>query len=351
MAAELGRIAPTAEIGRIAPTRAGRALALVGVLLLALAALVLIGFLFGTRFQLSDLSTVLAGGGTRSARVILMQIRAPRIVLGVAAGAMLALAGALMQDSLRNPLAGPELLGVSAGASLAITIVTIFHITIPLAAYPWLALGGGVASGMIVILSLRKLGDPIRLVLMGVALGSLLYAAIISIVVFGNQADVGLLYLFLLGSLANRTWDYANILLPWAGIGIPLALLMARPLNLLQLGDDMAEGLGLPVLRARLGIMILAAGMVAAVVAVAGPISYVALAAPHLARRILRTPDTRLVLPTAALIGSVLLVAADLIAKNLFDPLELPLGIWTTLLGGPLLLVLLRRRLAGERSY
>jgi iron complex transport system permease protein len=338
-----------AEIGRIAPARAGRALALAGVLLLALAALVTIGLLLGTpHLQLGDLGTIWAGGGTKLTRVVVTQLRVPRVVLGVAAGAMLALAGVLMQDSLRNPLAGPELLGVSAGASLVIAIVTIFQVAIPLAAYPWLALAGGVTSGMIVILSLRKLGDPIRLVLMGVALGSLLYAAIICIVMFGNQATVGLLYQFLLGSLANRTWDYTNIVLPWAVIGIIRALTLARTLNVLQLGDDVAEGLGVPVLRTRLWVMITSAAMVAAVVAVAGPISYVALTAPHLARRLLGTTDTRLVLPTAALIGSVLLVAADLVAKNLFDPLELPVGIWTTLIGGPLLLILLRRRLAGE---
>jgi iron complex transport system permease protein len=160
---------------------------------------------------------------------------------------------------------------------------------------------------------------------------------------------VQLLYLYLLGSLANRTWDYVNLVWPWALVCVPLAFIMARPLNLLQLGDEVAEGLGLRVVRWRLLIMAVGAAMVAAVVAVAGPISYVALVAPHIARRLMGTTDARIVLPVAMLLGSIILVGADLIAKNLFDPIELPVGLWTTLIGGPLLLILMRRRLAGAR--
>jgi iron complex transport system permease protein len=197
---------------------------------------------------------------------------------------------------------------------------------------------------------MRRMGEPVRLVLMGVSVGALLYASIIAIISLGDQNSVALLYLYLLGSLANRTWDYVNMVWPWALVCIPLALMMARPLNLLQLGDDMAEGLGLKVVRWRLFIVILSAALVAAVVAVAGPIAYVALAAPHMARRTLRTPDARQVLPIAMLMGSVLLVGADLLAKNLFDPLELPVGLWTTLIGGPVLLILLRRQLGGTRA-
>jgi iron complex transport system permease protein len=205
-------------------------------------------------------------------------------------------------------------------------------------------------AGTIVLVSMRRVGDPVRLVLMGVSLGALLYAAIISIISLGDQNDVGLLYLYLLGSLANRTWDYVNLVWPWALVCIPLALVMARPLNLLQLGDEMAEGLGLRVVRWRLFIMAIGAAMVAAVVAVSGPIAYVALASPHMARRALQTTDARQVLPVSMLIGSVLLVGADLLAKNLFSPIELPVGIWTTIIGGPLLLFLLRRQLAGAKA-
>ncbi len=326
-------------------------LILAGLLLIGIAGLALLQLLLG-RPQLTppDLVTVFMGGGTRLTRVVVFELRVPRLLIDLCAGAMLALAGALLQDALRNPLASPELLGVSAGASLVIAAITIFHLPVLFAFYAPLALLGGLASGSVVLLLARRLGESGRLVLLGVALVALLHALLISIIALGTQTDIGLLYLFLLGSTANRTWVQTNQLLPWAVVGIPLALALARPLNLLQLGDEIAEGLGLRVVRARIGLMVIAAGLVAAVVAVSGPIAYIALAAPHLARRTLATTNARQVLPIAALIGTFLLVGADLLAKNLFSPIELPVGVWTTLLGGPTLLILLHRRLRQGRG-
>ena len=321
------------------------------ILLLVLAGVALLALTLGTPIlSLADLGVIVRGGGTPLARIVVTQLRLPRLLLGAVAGVMLALAGVLLQDSMRNALAGPELLGISAGASVVMAVITIFHLPVLWAWYPWLALVGGLLSGGVVLLSMRRMGDPVRLILMGVAVTVLLNAAITSIVIFGQQQDIGLLYLFLLGSLANRTWDQVQIVLPWAVVCIPLALLAARPLNVLQLGDEMAEGLGLPVVRTRLLLVVLSAGLVAAGVAVAGPIAYVALVAPHLARRVLGTPDARQVLPLAALMGAVLLTGADLLAKRLYDPLELPVGVCTTLIGGPLLLALVRRQLSGVRS-
>ena len=326
-------------------------LILAGLLLIGIAVLALLQLLLG-RPQLTppDLFNVFLGGGTRFTRVVVFELRLPRLVIDLCAGAMLALAGVLLQDALRNPLASPELLGVSAGASLVIAAITIFHIPVLFVFYPPLALLGGLASGSVVLLLARRLGESGRLVLLGVALVALLHALLISIIALGSQIDIGLLYLFLLGSTANRTWVQTNQLLPWAVVGIPLALALARPLNLLQLGDEIAEGLGLRVVRARIGLMVIAAGLVAAVVAVSGPIAYIALAAPHLARRALGTTNARQVLPIAALIGTFLLTGADILAKNLFSPLELPVGVWTTLLGGPTLLILLNRRLRQGRG-
>ena len=341
--AQRARTVPAAGISRV--------LILAAVLLGALAGIMLVGLLLGTpQLTPHDLTVVANGGGSKLVRVVVLQLRLPRVLLGATAGALLALAGVMMQDSLRNALSSPELLGVSAGASVVIAMITIFHLAVEWAWYPWLALAGGMLSGSIVLLSMRRINDPVRLVLMGVAMNALLYATIISIITMGAQEDVGLLYLYLLGSLANRTWVQLQVILPWAAIGIPLALLAARPLNLMQLGDEIAEGLGLRVVRMRLLLMLLSAGLVSVVVAVAGPIAFVALMAPHLARRTLGTPNARQVLPIAALMGAVLLTGSDLIAKNLFDPLELPVGIWTTLIGGPLLLLLLRRQLGGARA-
>jgi iron complex transport system permease protein len=332
-------------------SRVSRLVVVLVCLALALLGLMLIGLMLGTpQLSVSELLTVLQGGGSHLASIVVPQLRLPREVLGALAGAMLALAGTLFQDSMRNPLAGPELLGVSSGASFVMAAIVIFHLPVPWPLYPVAALAGGVIAGSVSLLSMRRLGDPIRLVLMGVSVAALLHAGIIAIISLGEQNDVGLLFLYLLGSLANRTWDYVNLVWPWAVVCIPLALLMARPLNLLQLGDEVAEGLGLRVVRWRLLIMTVGATMVAAVVAVAGPISYIALTCPHMARRLLGTTDARMVLPVSMLMGSVLLVGADLLAKNLFNPLELPVGLWTTLIGGPLLLVLIRRQLARTRG-
>jgi iron complex transport system permease protein len=345
-------MATLAQTSRAVPAaRASRVLVLAAVLVVALGGLMMLGLLLGTpQLAPNDLGTIANGGGDRLARIVVTQLRLPRVLLGAGAGMMLALAGTLLQGTLRNALGSPELLGVSAGASVVIAAITIFHLELDWPLYPWAALAGGMLAGAVVLLSMRRINDPVRLVLMGVAMNALLYAGIITIITLGQQQDVGLLYLYLLGSLANRTWLQLQVLLPWAVITIPLALLAARPLNLLQLGVEVAEGLGLRVTRMRMLLLLLSAALVAAIVAVAGPIAFVALMAPHMARRALGTPDARLVLPIAALMGAVLLTLADLVAKNLFDPLELPVGIWTTLIGGPLLLLLLRRELGGRQA-
>lgn len=298
--------------------------------------------------SLVQLWEVLGGGGERVAQITVLQLRLPRLCLGAMAGASLALSGALLQSALRNPLAGPELLGVSAGGSAVMAAIIVFGLPVPFVLQPWLALLGALGGGAVVLLVSRLTRDPVRLILIGAATTALLNALVITLLSLGNRNSVSLLLLFLLGSLANRTWEHVELVLPWAALGIPLALLAARPLNLLQLGDEVAEGLGLRVLLTRFLLMLLAAGMVAAVVAVCGPVGWVALLAPHLVRRALGSNDARLVLPLTGLTGVALLLAADLVGRLLFAPMELPVGLWTTLLGGPLLLVLLRRELAGR---
>ncbi len=324
---------------------------LVGLCLAGILAAAALGILASTpRISLAGLWDVLRGGGTPLDRVLITELRVPRFVLGALGGAMLALSGALLQDAMRNPLAGPELLGVTAGATIVVAAITILHLSVLLVLIPWLALAGGLLAGGLVIILMRRTDDPIRLVLVGAALTALLNAAVIVLMSYGTQSDIGVLFLFLVGSLANRTWIQVQLILPWALLGIPLALLTARALNVLQLGEDVARGLGLPVLRVRVLVLVLSAALVAAVVAVSGPIAFVALLAPHLVRRALDTSDARVVLPCCALVGAALLTGADVLARLTFDPLELPVGIWTTLLGGPLLLLLLRRHLRASRG-
>lgn len=286
-----------------------------------------------------------SGDGNRIAQLVVIELRLPRVILGILTGASLALAGVLLQDTLRNALAGPELLGISSGAAVVMAAIIVLKLPVAIALYPSLALIGGLIGGGIVLLASRRIADPVRLLLIGAAITALLNALVIAIISLGMPEAVSLLFLFLLGSLAARTWDYVQLVLPWVLVGIPLALLSARSLNLLQLGDEVASGLGLKVVRARLLIGLLSVVLVAAVVAACGQIGYIALLAPHMSRYILGTTDARQVLPIAALLGAVLLVGADLVARVAFAPQEFPVGIWTTILGSPVLLLLLRRKL------
>ncbi len=284
----------------------------------------------------------------RLAQLAVRELRAPRVVLAIISGAALGLAGAMMQDGLRNPLAAPELLGVASGASLAIAIVTLFQVPLLLVLHPWVALAGGLLAGAVVIIAARGARSPLQVVLVGVAVTVLINACIIALIsLAGTSGSVLVLFFFLLGSLANRTWEHVWIVAPWVAVCLPLGLLLARPLNTLRLGDHAARSLGMGVGRVRTLVLMLGAGLVAAVVAVTGPIGWIGLLAPHLSRRALRSEDPRRVLAFSALTGAALLAMADVGAKLLIAPAETPVGLWTAVVGGPVLLVLLRDRILG----
>ena len=282
----------------------------------------------------------------RLARLSVRELRAPRVALAILSGAALGLAGAMMQDGLRNPLAGPELLGVAAGASLAVAVVTLFQVPLLLVFHPWLALTGGLLAGAVVIVAAKEARSTLQVVLVGVAVTAFINACIIALIsLAGTSGSVLVLFYFLLGSLANRTWEHVWIVAPWVAVCLPLGLLLARTLNTLRLGDHAAQSLGMRVGRVRTLVLLLGAGLVAAVVAVTGPIGWIGLLAPHLSRRVLRSEDPRKVLAFSALMGAALLTMADVGAKLAIAPAETPVGLWTAVLGGPVLLLLLRDRI------
>lgn len=194
---------------------------------------------------------ILRGGGDRLARITVLEVRLPRLVLGVLVGAMLAAAGVALQDSLRNALASPDLLGVTSGAAIVVAAIVVFGLPLPLVTHPWLALAGGLLAGFVVIASTRHSPDPVRAILIGEALLALLGAGVFMIITLAESSGVQLIYHYLLGDLAARTWDYVGLLAPYALIGLPLALASSTRLNLLKLGDDVATGLGLRVERSR----------------------------------------------------------------------------------------------------
>ncbi|NJO84030.1 MAG: iron ABC transporter permease [Blastochloris sp.] len=285
------------------------------------------------------------GEGERVPTLVIWTLRLPRALLGMLIGAAMALSGVLLQDSLKNELADPGLLGVSTGASLVVAAIVVLNIAVPFGTLPLFAMAGGLVAGLVILFATRLTRDPVRTILIGAAISSLFAALITTLIVLAEPNEIQMLYSYLVGSMTGRNMDDLWTALPWLVIGIPASLFFGRVLNVLQLGDDMAEGLGLPVFRTRFIIFLLCIAMQAAVVAVAGPIGFVALIAPHMTRFLLRTTDARQVLPIAALLGAVLLTGADLLAREIFSPAELPVGLVTIVIGSPVALVLLRQLL------
>ncbi|GAA4686906.1 iron ABC transporter permease [Nocardioides nanhaiensis] len=278
------------------------------------------------------------------ARVPVWEVRLPRTLLGVLCGGALAVSGLLLQDVLRNPIAGPELLGVSSGAAVVMAAVVVLGLGVPVAVLPTAALVGALAAGALVLLAIGRTRAPDHVALVGAAVSAACGGLVVAVVGLGTQGNVVVLFRYLLGSLAARTWVHVEAVLPWVVAGVLVAALLRRRVETLTLGDDVAAGLGVAVARSRVLAVLVAAVLAAAVASVCGPIAFVALLAPHLARRLLDSVSTREVFWTTTALGAVLLVLADLVSRTLLYPVELPVGIATTLVGVPALLLVLRSR-------
>lgn len=287
------------------------------------------------------------GWGTRElgplASDVLWQLRLPRVLLAVFTGAALALAGLLLQDFFRNPLVEPGLLGVSAGAGLAAVLVITFGVT-GLWALPFAAFAGALTAMALVLAMGRRLGaSNAELLLVGVALNALAAALVSLLLSLGDNSTLRSANFWLMGSFAQASWQ---LLLPSAGI---LLLTILRTwqrrtaLDVWQLGDSEAAHLGLDIQRFRREILVLASLLVALAVAQSGGIGFVGLLAPHMARR-LGFIRHRQLLPATLLLGALLAVFADWLARVLMPPLELPVGVLTALIGAPAFLLLFLQR-------
>jgi iron complex transport system permease protein len=281
---------------------------------------------------------------------LVRELRLPRIVLALVAGAALGLAGVILQDSLRNPIADPTLLGVSDAAALVVaSVVVLAPGGIADIALPALCLAAGLATGVLLVLLARSVRDPVRLILIGVVLASL-FATLTAVVLLLAPAGTNLnsFFTFTTGSVSSANWDRLEGIWPWLAVAIPIAFFCGRPLNLLQLGDDVAAGLGMRVTRARLLLLIVAVLLVAPVVSVAGPIAFVAFLSPHVARSLLGSSNAFAVLPATAAIGAVVVLLADTVGRLLFFPTEIPAGIWTIVVAGPIAIWLAGSALRGS---
>ncbi|MFF3989782.1 FecCD family ABC transporter permease [Streptomyces sp. NPDC001797] len=275
--------------------------------------------------------------------LVVNELRVPRIVLGALVGGALGLAGALVQTVTRNPLASPDVIGVGHGAAAATVLALATGAVAAPGAMPVVAVGGGLtAAALVYLLAWRHGMQPSRFVLTGVGIGVAL-SAVVQLYLTDSELDAAeQVKLWLTGSLNGRGWEQAGPLAVVVVLALPGLVWASRAALPLGLGPDTAAALGLRVDRARLGLTALGVVLAAAATGAAGPIGFVALTAPQLARRLTRTPQLPLV--CSALTGAVVLVAADLVARTLVPPLEIPVGALTSLVGGPCLLWLLGRR-------
>ena len=274
---------------------------------------------------------------------IVWSLRLPRAISGACVGAMLAMAGVLLQGVMRNPLAAPNVVGLTAGAGLAATIV--------LAAAPlestWLApaaMTGAVITTFVVYLISWEPGtgtSPVRMVLAGVAVTTMLGAVTTTIMLTTDRAAQSVIG-WMAGSLEGTSWTTLRTLAPWLAGGSLVAALLVRGLDALQLGDDGARSIGVRAERVRLGAIAAAAILAGAAVSVAGLVGFVGLMVPHIARLLVGWRHAA-AMPVAALGGAALVIWSDLAARELFSPQQLPVGVVTALIGGPYFLFLLYR--------
>lgn len=273
--------------------------------------------------------------------MVIWNIRFPRNIVAALVGANLAVAGAILQAVMKNPLADPQIVGVSSGAGLAGVIILIlfpsWEYLVPMVAF----VGALAAALMVYALAWRNGIRPTRIILAGVAVAAFLGSGISALLVcYGDRVQGALLWM--VGGLSARSWPQVYVLAPYTVVGLILAFLGSRRLTILSLGDETAKGLGLPVEQTRFMMTAVAAFLAASAVSVAGLIGFVGLIIPHIARMIIGT-EYRFLLPGSAFLGAAVLVVSDTLGRVLFSPVEVPVGIIMAFFGAPFFLWLLRR--------
>lgn len=288
----------------------------------------------------TDVLSALVGHGNPDSRAVVWGIRLPRASAAVLVGGAFGLSGAIFQRLAGNPLASPDIIGINAGASLgAVTLTVVVHASsVGVAAG---AAGGALAAALAVyLLAYRQGVTGYRLILVGIGVTAILQSLLGFLMTRAQLTDASRALIWLVGSLNGRGWEHVEVMGVVLAVAGPVALVLARPLRAMEVGDDAALGLGVRVGRARGGLVLVGVVLAAVATGVAGPVAFVALGAPQIARRLVRARTTALV--PAAVVGAVLLVVSDLVGQHLAAS-ELPVGVVTGLVGAPYLLVLLVR--------
>ncbi|WP_221651871.1 FecCD family ABC transporter permease, partial [Actinotalea ferrariae] len=338
-----------ARVLRVGPVQARwhpRAVAVCLVIAVVLLALVVVAIAVGgTALAPADVVRTLLGGGEPGTRFIVVTLRLPRALCAIGVGAALGVSGALFQTVVRNPLGSPELIGFTQGAAAgAVAGIVLAGATgVALAGS---ALAGGVVTAVLVyVAALRRGMLGTRLVLVGIGVGAMLNAVTWWLLTRAELTQAQVASAWLVGSLNARSWDHVVLLGVVLAVLAPVGVLAARWMRMIELGDDAAAALGVPVRGAQLLLVALGVALCAAGVAVAGPVPFIALVAPQVARRLVRASGLGLV--SSALAGAALLLAADVAAQRVL-PVPLPVGVATGVVGGVYLAWLLTRE--GRRT-
>ncbi|MDZ5783133.1 FecCD family ABC transporter permease [Marinococcus luteus] len=293
----------------------------------------------------------LLGMGSSKSEIVLFQFRLPRLVLGILIGMGLAVSGAILQGVSRNPLADPGIIGINAGASLV--VVAYLYLSQgglvvsglgPTYALPFFAFLGAAVTAFVIYIIALKNGkvSPTRLILVGIGVSAGIGALLIILQMKMNPRAFSEAIIWLSGSIWGASWPMVMSVLPWILVLIPYAAYKARYLNLLNMGEAIAIGLGTKVEKERRILLIVAVALAGACVAVGGNIAFLGLLAPHLARHVVG-PSYKTLIPASAITGAALVMAADLVAKNLLYPGEIPVGITLAAIGSPYFIYLLMK--------
>lgn len=291
---------------------------------------------------LDVINTVLrVGDYNKNYDFIVNTLRLPRMLVAAGVGLALGISGGIMQGLTRNPLASPDIMGISAGAGLMAVALIVVVKDVPASVIPFAAFAGaGIVALLIYVLAWRKGDSPIRMVLIGIGLAAIAGAGTSFMITFGNVYDVQRALVWLTGSVYARSWEELRALLPWLIVFVPAALLLARHLNVLNLGEEVAMALGSRVALQRGLLLLTSVALAGASVAAAGTIGFIGLMAPHIARKLVGVQHEGL-LPISGVIGGFIVVAADLVGRTVFAPIELPAGLVVAVVGAPFFVYLL----------
>lgn len=317
------------------------------VLLCGLVFLVFLSLSYGDfSMNFTTVIKTLFGFGDNTQRMVVWDLRLPRVLIAAFVGMALGVSGALLQGLTRNPLADPGIIGINQGAAVAAVALFVGFDNVSIHWLPFAAFFGGAVAALIIYVCAWKNGSsPVRLVLVGIGFAAFASALTTIMVVFSDIDRVGQAYMWLSGSVYGRNWDNVWSIFAWLVVLLPFSYALALPMNALLQGDDTVKSVGVSIERMRLTLIFISVALAAAGVAAAGVFGFLGLVAPHIARMLVGSTYQGLI-PVSALIGACIVVVSDLVGRSIIAPNQIPAGLITAILGAPYFFWHMRRHYA-----